>query len=115
MAKKKNDIIKSADELVNIAMQANVEKNFFFVSTLKRYTKQLEILEDLEKAIEKDDVLVTKEYVKGRENIYTHPAITEYNKTAQAANNTVQTLMKIITTLADHSIADGIETEDDEL
>jgi hypothetical protein len=28
-----------------------------------------------------------------------HPAITEYNKTTTAANQTVQTLVKIITTL----------------
>lgn len=41
-------------------------------------------------------MLVKKEYVKGRGNIYTNPAVTEYNKTADAANRTVQTLMRII-------------------
>ena len=43
--------------------------------------------------------MVTKEYVKGRGNVYTHPAIGEYNRTSTAANQTVQTLMKVITTL----------------
>jgi hypothetical protein len=46
----------------------------------------------LRETIENEDTLVTKEYVKGRENLYTHPAITEYNKTTDSANKTVTTL-----------------------
>ena len=53
-------------------------------------------LKKLKKAIEENDVLVTKEYVKGRENVVVNPAITEYNKTATAANGTVTTLIGII-------------------
>lgn len=45
--------------------------------------------------------MVTKEYVKGRGNVYTHPAIGEYNKTATSANQTVATLIKIIKELRD--------------
>ena len=51
----------------------------------------------------KDGILVTKEYVKGRENVYSHPAITDYNRTTDSANKTVATLMKIITTLRDQN------------
>ena len=104
---------EKAQELVDLAMQAGVEQNFFFVTTFNRYKVQINTLAKLEKVISSEDTLVTKEYVKGRGNIYTHPAITEYNKTSQAANNTVQTLLKIITTLAEHSIADNIEVEDE--
>ena len=64
--------------------------------TQEEYERQLKILEDLERTIEEGDTLVTKEYVKGRENVYTNPAIAEYNKTATAANNTAATLIKII-------------------
>jgi hypothetical protein len=67
-------------------------------------------LNRLEKKIKEDGALVTKEYVKGRENIYTHPAIGEYNKTATAANQTVATLMKIVTTMrADNETDAGSE------
>lgn len=104
-----------ARELVELAMQANVEQNFFFVTTFNRYKVQINTLAKLEKVIAEEEVLVTKEYVKGRRNVYTHPAITEYNKTAQAANHTVQTLLKIITTLAEHSITDSIESDDEAL
>ena len=68
----------------------------------------MNILTQLEKEINKAGVLVTKQYVKGRENVYTHPAVTDYNRTATAANQTVQTLLKIITTLSEHSIEDSI-------
>ena len=43
--------------------------------------------------------MIAKEYVKGRENLYTHPAIKEYNSTTNAANRTVSTLIDIIAKL----------------
>ena len=93
------DLNQQAQEILKIADKHGVEQNFFFITTFKRYQVQINILNDLERAIKSDGTLVTKEYVKGRQNVYTHPAITEYNKTSTAANQTVQTLMKIITTL----------------
>ena len=47
------------------------------------------------------NAIVEKEYVKGRQNLVANPAITEYNKTATAANGTVATLINIIKTLTD--------------
>jgi cell fate (sporulation/competence/biofilm development) regulator YmcA (YheA/YmcA/DUF963 family) len=105
-----NDKVK---ELFEMAQQAGVEQNFFFLSTFKRYQVQLKILNQLESEISKAGVLVTKQYVKGRENVYTHPAVTDYNRTATAANQTVQTILKIITTLAEHSISDSIPDNDE--
>lgn len=98
MAKKKT-MDEQAAEILKIAEQHGIEQNFFFITTFKRYQVQINILAQLEKTMETDGVLVTKEYVKGRENVYTHPAIKEYNNTASGANQTVQTLMKIITTM----------------
>ena len=57
---------------------------------------QIKILNELESSIKNDGVLVTKEYVKGRKNVYSHPAIQDYNRTTDSANKTVSTLMKII-------------------
>ena len=86
---------EQAEEIIRIAEKYGVEQNFLFITTFKRYQVQLNILTELEKKIKEDGALVTKEYVKGRENIYTHPAIGEYNKTATSANQTVATLIKI--------------------
>jgi tRNA(Phe) wybutosine-synthesizing methylase Tyw3 len=96
MAEKKMNLQEQAIEILHIAEETGVQTNFFFVTTFKRYQVQLSNLSELEKAIKETGTLVTKEYVKGRANIYVNPAVTEYNKTTDSANRTVTTLMKII-------------------
>lgn len=87
---------EQAQEIIRMAEETGVQTNFFFVTTFKRYQVQLSNLSELEKAIKENGTLVTKEYVKGRANIYVNPAVTEYNRTTDSANRTVTTLMKII-------------------
>ncbi len=94
--KEPGTLTSQAGELLDKARQKDAQTSFFFVTTFKRYQVQMKILADLEKTIAEDGMTVTKEYVKGRRNVYTNPAISEYNRTATAANQTVVTLMKII-------------------
>lgn len=91
-----NSLSEKAQEILKMAEDTGVQTNFFFVTTFKRYQVQLSNLSELEKAIKETGTLVTKEYVKGRANIYVNPAVTEYNRTTDSANRTVTTLMKII-------------------
>ena len=107
----KMSLNEQAQEILRIAEQHGVEQNFFFITTFKRYQVQMKITTDLENAINDDGVLVTKEYVKGRQNIYSHPAIGDYNKTTDSANKTVNTLIKIIMSLRKDTTPD----EDDPL
>ena len=102
----KSNLNEQAKEILRIAEKHGVEQNFFFITTFKRYQVQIQILNELEAEIKKDGPLVEKEYVKGRKNIYSHPAISDYNRTTDSANKTVTTLMKIITTLRDNSTPD---------
>ena len=102
---------QQAQEILKIAEQHGVEQNFLFLTTFKRYQVQLKILEDLKKKIEESGALVTKEYVKGRENLYTNPAISEFNKTSTSANQTVAILIKIIKSL--RTDGDDDEKEDE--
>lgn len=97
----KINLNEQAKEILQIAERHGVEQNFFFITTFKRYQVQIGILNDLEKTIKEAGILVTKEYVKGRQNVYSHPAIADYNRTTDSANKTVVTLMKIITVLRD--------------
>ena len=85
-----------AKEIIKLAEKSGVQTNYFFTTTFNRYLVQIQILEDLEKEINEAGALVTKEYVKGRENIYTNPAINAYNNTTNSANKTVTTLLKIV-------------------
>ena len=87
---------EQANEIVKIAQESGVQSNFFFITTFKRYQVQLNILAELEKVIKEEGTLVTKEYVKGRKNVYSNPAIQDYNRTTDSANKTVATLMRIL-------------------
>ena len=91
---------EQANELLAKAEEKGIQTNFFFRTTFKRYQVQMKILNDLEKAINEYGATVTKEYVKGRQNLVANPAITEYNKTATAANGTVSTLINIVKSLS---------------
>lgn len=93
---KKMTLNEQAKEILRIAEKSGVQSNFLFVTTFKRYQVQLKILSDLEKEISSGDVLIAKEYVKGRKNMYSNPAIADYNRTTDSANKTVATLMRVI-------------------
>jgi DNA helicase TIP49 (TBP-interacting protein) len=94
--KEEKNLNEQAEKILAIAEEYGVNSNFLFINTFKTYLVQIQILQDLEEAMKKDGAITTKEYVKGRENIYVHPAIKEYNNTVNSANKTVSTLMKII-------------------
>lgn len=94
MAKK--NLKKQADEILKLAEETGVQNNYFFVTTFERYQVQLDILTELEQAIKQEGMLVSKEYVKNRKNLYTNPAVSDYNRTVDSANKTVSTLLKIL-------------------
>lgn len=96
MSNKKKSLIQQANEIIKLAEASGLQSNYFFVTTFKRYQTQLKILEELNKVMNDEGMLVTKEYVKGRKNLYSSPAVAEFNRTTDSANKTVVTLMKII-------------------
>ena len=108
----KMNLNDKAQQILRIAEQYGIEKNFLFITTFNRYSIQLQILTELEKAIEVHGSMVEKEYVKGRKNLYTNPAINEYNKAVNSANKTVSTLMSIIKTNSEKYNEDNGEEDD---
>ena len=96
MSNNSKTLSDKADEILKLAEKNGVQTNFFFTTTFQRYLVQIKILEDLEQEINDAGATVTKEYVKGRSNIYTNPAINAYNNTTNSANKTVATLLKIV-------------------
>lgn len=93
---KKNNLKDQAKEILRLAEESGLQSNYFFVTTFERYQVQLDILTELEQAIKSEGMLVSKEYVKGRKNLYTNPAVSDYNRTTDSANKTVATLLRIL-------------------
>ena len=108
MAKGKLTLQEQANEILKRAEERGVQTNFFFVTTFKRYQVQMALLAELETAINSEGAIVTKEYVKGRKNIVTNPAIASYNATATAANATVKTLIQIIDSFQGEEKQEGL-------
>ena len=73
-----------AKEILTKAQEKGVEHSFMFITTFKRYQEHIAHLIALEGAIKESGTMVTKEYVKGRGNLYVNPAVTAYNQTAGA-------------------------------
>lgn len=94
----KIDLNEQAKEIIRIAEASGVQSNFLFTTTFDRYLQHIKLCDGYKKQIAEDGLLVTKEYVKGRKNLYTNPAVDAYNKAADAANKDVATIIKIIRT-----------------
>lgn len=105
----KKKLQKQADEILKLAEENGVSNNYLFVTTFERYQVQLNILEELEQTIKEQGVLTSKEYVRGTKNLYTHPAVSDYNRTTDSANKTVSTLMRIIKSFG---VEDNSEEQD---
>lgn len=94
MAKK--SLNEQMKDIMRLAEEAGLENNGLFVTTFERYQVQMQILDNLKQVINEEGMIVSKEYVKGRKNLYTNPAVSEYNRTTDSANKTVATLLRIL-------------------
>ena len=85
-----------AEKFKGIAESLSEEHRYIFESTLETYFQLIKNFKVLKEALEADGCLITKEYVKGRQNVYVHPAMSEMNKTVNMLNSTAKTLIAII-------------------
>ena len=92
---------KTYTEIIKMAKTYGVDKNALFVSAAKQYALQQEVILRVKEEIEADEngLLTSKEYVKGRENVYVNPLVKELPKMSDSANRTAQTMLDIIKNL----------------
>lgn len=108
---------KTYSQLIKLAKTYGVDKNALFVQAAEQYSVQQMVIQQIRDAIQSDDDLLTsKEYVKGRENVYTHPLVKELPKHADSANKTLCTMLDIINKLGKPPKPEGklAEMMDDE-
>lgn len=99
MARRKKTAEKAVDrseEILEKAKAKGIEDDYIFQTTFERYKFQLKLLAGLQEDIMVNGLKTSKVYVKGFENEAPNPAIGEYAKIATCANNTVNTLLKIL-------------------
>lgn len=81
----------SYNKLINMAKQYGVEKNALFIAAANQYVLQQQVLERIKASLdEEDECTVSKEYVKGRANVYVNPLLKELPKQSDSANKTLQ-------------------------
>ncbi len=87
-------------KLKRMAKDYGVDKNAMFVTALEQYAVQQKVIENINLILsDSEDLMTTKEYVKGRENVYSHPLVKELPKHSDAANRTANLMLDIIKTL----------------
>ena len=88
---------KTLDDLLELAKEYHVENNALFLAAARQYQTQARVIELMRAQLEEDGSAVsTKEYVKGRENVYANPMIKELPKHADSASRTLSTMLEII-------------------
>lgn len=96
MKKNEKNIKELAKGILEDAVKNGFGDNPSFLTSYHLLEVQIDMLDGLEKAFKEDGTTITKEYVKGRENIYVHPAVDKYTKTSDSAFNKILKLKEMI-------------------
>lgn len=96
MKKTERNIKELAKGMYEEAVKCGLENDSTFQTSFKMIEVQIEMLDALEKSFREDGTTITKEYVKGRENIYVHPAIDKYTKTSDSCFNKILKLREAL-------------------
>lgn len=96
MAKNEKNVKDLAKGILVEAAERGFDKDASFLTSYHLLEVQIEMLESLEKSFHEDGSTITKEYVKGRENVYIHPAVDKYTKTSDSAFNKILKLKEMI-------------------
>ena len=95
----------TAADLDAMAARYGVADNPLFIEALERYKKQTRLIGKMIREVNKaEDLIVSKEYVKGRENIVLHPLAKELPNHINAANKSLDTLVNLIKTLGHEQV-----------
>lgn len=108
-------IEKKAQGILADAKKCGLDTNPFFETAYHLLIVQINMLSELEKAFNEDGATITKEYVKGRGNVYCHPAVDKYTKVSDSAMSKIEKLKDMIDKKSQKSsTGDGFENFGDD-
>ena len=96
MKKNEKNVKEMAQGILEEAQKNGLENDASFQTSYHLLEVQIEMLDALEKSFKEDGATITKEYVKGRENICIHPAVDKYTKTSDSAFNKILKIKEMI-------------------
>ena len=88
--------VSSYRKLLKLGKEYQVEKDEDFKAAAMTYAVEAELIAKMRTQLAEDGMTVTKEYVKGRENVCVHPLVQEIPKHVDCANRTLGIIGKII-------------------
>lgn len=110
----KIDLSTDNETILKYAGKLNPDIKIAFMELYRRMQKLMKYGRDLEAQLDSEGMIVGKEYVKGRPNIYKNPAADLYNKNCDSLVKVVGAMDKLIKGQKMISIADA-DTDGDEL
>jgi hypothetical protein len=96
MKKDERNVKDLAKGILQEAIDRGYQDDASFLTSYHLLEVQIEMLDSLEKSFKEDGATITKEYVKGRENVYVHPAVDKYTKTSDSAFNKILKLREMM-------------------
>lgn len=102
--------VTTVKKLMELGRKYKVDHEEDFIVAVKTFVEEAKLIDRMRKQLNEDGMTVTKEYVKGRENISAHPLIAEIPKHVDCANRLLQSMNAII-----ESRGQRLEQETDEL
>ena len=102
--------VTTVKKLMELGRKYKVDHEEDFIVAVKTFVEEAKLIDRMRKQLNEDGMTVTKEYVKGRENIAAHPLIAEIPKHVDCANRLLQSMNAII-----ESRGQRLEQETDEL
>ena len=96
MAKNSKKCRITAEDFRKMAEGYGLGDNPLILSQIEQYDTQRRVMDVMKSALDEADPAVSKEYVKGRENLYAHPLIKELPKHADSATRTADSIVRAI-------------------
>lgn len=91
-----NAPVSSYQALIEFGKGYGVEEEEDYKAAALTYSQEAELIAKMRRRLAEDGETITKEYVKGRENLCVHPLIQEIPKHVDCANRTLSILGEIL-------------------
>ena len=112
MKKDEKNVKELAKGILEEAAECGLDRDSSFITSYHLLEVQIEMLDALEKSFKEEGATITKEYVKGRENICIHPAVDKYTKTSDSAFNKILKLKEMLEKHSSSNLDDDFENDD---